>query len=329
MKQAVLGIAFVLAIIVGVNYANAENGMVDYPTIPDANMIGQDVQVTYQTDNRWTITVTTQFQVNSILELPEIIYYPGIDGQIYSINLKDEFIIANDPMAYNSADDVEIVEDTYVSKVIEKKKVEMQDERDEVWGKYRVCMEEFEAEQPVRFEAWKRTSTLSEFEIPDESIAYGSANYSAEELKGERAWQVCEGIKNYQWIGVVEKNKVMEKDLPWKLDETNSPDTPEPVTQADKDVQAQIAQDFKCSPQGKHQGLCSDYLSGDYYVPRFSTPFWYGAYLEMRDTGNDADEAVRQSIETQCTNFYPLYEHKVGMDSFPQWLNHCIEETND
>jgi len=208
MKYAWLGIAFIALATVSTVYA--ERGFVGFPEISDSNMIGQDVQVTYQTDNRWTITVTTQFQVDKVIELPETIYYPGIDGQIYSIDLKEGFILANSGAQYNSADAPDVEELSVGEAGIEKKKQEIQEEQDDVWGKYKTCMIEFEEEQPVRFEAWQRTATLTEFEIPDETIAYGTANYSNEELKAERAWQVCEGIKNYPWIGVYEKNKSMD-----------------------------------------------------------------------------------------------------------------------
>jgi hypothetical protein len=116
----------------------------------------------------------------------------------------------------------------------------------------------------------------------------------------------------------------------FSLDETNSPDTPEPVTQEDKEEQAEIAQAFACSDSGKQQGLCIDRFSGEEYVPKFSRlPAWYGQYLESRDTTNSLENAIADSLVTQCQEYYPLYEHKVGMESFPTWLNHCIGTAND
>ncbi len=326
MKYAVLGIALTLTLI-GVSSVYAERGMVDFPKISNDDMIGQDVQVTYQSDNRWTITVTTQFQVHSVLQLPEIIYYPAMDGQIYSINLKDGFILANRAMNYNS-EEAKVIEDEaiVVQKKLEEKKIELQEELDEVYGKYNECLEQFREENPLGYEAWLRTADLQPFEVPDRTIAWYVANYSAQELKGEKAWQACEAAKKYTWIGAYEANKSMEEaEQFYELDETNSPDTPEPVTQADKDVQEQIAMDFKCSDQGKHQGLCSDYLQGDLYKPKFAhLPSWYGHYLNDRNSDPDTVKAVEDALQTQCDVYAPLYESKRGNESqYPEWLLHC------
>ena len=320
MNFAWLGIAFIALAAMNLAYADT----VQYPEISADNMIGQDVQVKYQTDNRWTVIVTTQFQVNNVLEIPDKIYYPAMDGQVYTINLKDGFILANSDAQYNSGEDFEIIEPD-VTSPIDDKLEELQDIKDEVWGKYLTCMEEFEEEQPIRFEAWKRTAALTDFDIPDDSIAYDTANYQAEELKGERAWQICEAIKKYKWIGVVEANKSMVEDQPWQLDETDSPLT-DPVTQDDKDEAERIAESFACSDAGKQQGLCITHFGREEYVPTFSRlPAWYGEYLNQRDTDNDLENAIARSLQTQCEVYYPLYIHKVELESFPEWLEHCVD----
>jgi hypothetical protein len=330
MKSAVLGIAFALAVIVGVNYANAENGMVDFPQIPESGMIGQDVQVTYQTENRWTVTVTTQFQIDKLIEMPDVIYYPGIDGQIYEINVKEGFILANSQSQYNSANEPE-PEDTTVEDNIAKKKAEIKEEQDEVWGKYNECLEQFKVENPLGFKAYLRIANLQPFEVPDGSSALSVANYSAELLKAEKKWQECEGAKKYKWIGEYEANKSIEPDVPWELDETNSPDTPEPVTQADKDAEEVIAAEFACSDKGKSQGLCISHFAGEIYEPKFPRlPAWYGQYLNDRNTDVDTAKAVADALQTQCDVYGPLYESKRGNESqYPEWLLHCPIPEND
>ncbi len=324
MKYAVLGIAFVLAIAVGINHANAENGLVGFPEISDDFMTGQHVDVNYHDDNKWTITVTTQFQVEKSFEVPDVIYYPGIDGQIYSINLRDGFELHNNPMASDIAEDVEPEVD--VNEVrLEQKKAEIKAELDEIYGKYNECLEQFKVENPLGYEAWLRTAALQPFEVPDDSNALYIKQYSVQEKKAEMKWQECEGAKKYKWIGEYEANKSIEEPLGFKLDETNSPDTPEPVTQEDKDAEEKIAADFKCSNLGKQQGLCNDYLSGDYYVPEFSRlPAWYGQYLNDKGSDPNTVNAVNQALQTQCDVYGPLYESKRGNENqYPEWLLHC------
>ncbi len=328
MNYAVLGIAMAL-LAIGAGNAYSDNGMVNFPQIPDNHLTGQIVSVNYHDDYKWTVTVTTQFQVNKIIELPETIHYMGIDGQIHTINIKEDFIIANTPI---SSDPVE-VEETLTDAAkdsIDAKKAEDKAKVEEAWGKLNECLEQFEEESPIRFEAWKRTANLESFEIPDETIAWKSANYATEELKAEQAWQICEAIKNYKWIGIQESNKSMaEAEEFFELDETDSPLT-DPVTADDILVEQEIAEAFACSEAGKQQGLCITHFGGEEYVPKFSRlPAWYGQYLEQRDTSNDLENAIARSLATQCTEYYPLYEHKVGMESFPEWLSHCVGTTND
>jgi len=328
MKYLVLGVMLVALFAINNAYAS-DNGMVDFPKVPDNNMVGQDVQVSYQSDNRWTLTVTTQFQVNKVIELPDVIYYPGIDGQIYSINLKDGFILANTP--YNSQDKIdEVAENNSALESIEERKQEIQEEKDDVWGKYLTCLEEFKEEQPIRFEAWQRTAALTDFEIPDDTIAWSKANFTAEELKAERAWQVCEGIKNYQWIGVYEKNKDIEEDIPWKLDTTDSPLTV-PITEDAMKAQEDIAKEFQCSDEGKSRGLCTQEFSGvnrgdkyGYYIPS-----WYNEWKEQNATPVNKTKAILDAQQALCDNYMILYEHKRGSDQFPQWLSHCPDTNED
>ena len=138
-------------------------------------------------------------------------------------------------------------------------------------------------------------------------------------------WQECEGAKKYKWIGEYEANKSIEEPLGFTLDETNSPDTPEPVTQADKDAQEKIAEAFACSNQGKQQGLCITHFAGEVYVPKWDRlPAWYGAYLNDKNNDPNTVNAIDQALQTQCDVYGPLYESKRGNENqYPEWLLHC------
>lgn len=333
MNYAVLGIAMAL-VTLGAVEVYADNGMVDYPKISADNMIGQHVGVNYFDDNKWTVTVTTQFQAFSEFDVPNIIYYTDIEGQVHSINIKEGFVLHNStPQVEEDKIPTPTPQDV-IEKRVEEKKLAKEKIIDELWGDYATCLVQFEEEQPVRFHAWKRTAELTEFEVPDKSIAWYEQNYSTEELKAEKAWQVCETLKKYPWVGIQEANKSIDEPLGFELDDSDSPNTVD-VTENALKIEADKAEAFKCSVLGIQRNMCGEESTavnrGNPFIYDLrNLPSWYGIYLGQKETSPDLSAALGESLERMCTEYYPLYEHKVGTENqFPQWLEHCIVEDNN
>jgi len=216
----------------------------------------------YSSNNTYTVNIALMYQVDSEHEVPSIISWVDLNGELHTVSLQDEFTLANsDPS--EEVPDEEPTRDEIVNERIEEKKDANQKVKDEIWGKYNACLEQFKQEQPVRFEAWHRTAALTDFEVPDSSAANFNANYDAETLKAEKAWQVCETLKKYPWIGMYEANKELdESDGTKSLSDFNDPKTPAPFDQSDLDKEAEKAEKFKCSNLGRQMGLCAGDFTG-------------------------------------------------------------------
>ena len=56
-------------------------------------------------------------------------------------------------------------------------------------------------------------------------------------------------------------------------------------------------------------------------------PPWYGQYLDKKAETSDRDVEVAKAVLSLCDNYLPQYIAKLGEESFPKWLNHCVDET--
>ena len=133
-------------------------------------------------------------------------------------------------------------------------------------------------------------------------------------------------LKDYKFIGIYEANKSIDEPVGKSLDETDDPRT-DPVTEADIKAEEQRALDFSCTNSGHQRGLCITEFSG---INRgnpdgYSIPNWYNQWREQKDQETDTAAAIDAAMLTQCDNYFPLYEYKVGTQYFPKWLEHCLQ----
>jgi len=316
----ILILSFVISLSLNTVYAD----IVELPKLSTDNMIDVKVWTQYASENQYTVNIAVLYQVENEHEVPTTITWVDITGQVITIDLQDGFTLAN----ASQEDTTIIVRDaaTIADKVIADRKEETAREVEEIWGDYRQCLEEFAVEQPVRFEAWKRTAALTEFIIPDDLS--NIANRDNEQLKADKAHQVCKTLKAYHWIGAATANKVIDGlSYNFGLDDSDSPLTV-PITEDALKAAEQVAKDFQCGPTGQSMGLCIEHFTG---INRgdpdgYKLPIWYQRYLEEQKDSTDIDEAIEKAERLQCEFYYPRYN--ATSFEIPEWLDHCVEAKN-
>jgi len=96
-------------LLIGVSAAHAES--LPLPQLPLDDVTGVSIYTKYQSDNRYTIHIEVQYQVNSQLDVPDYVYTLSTDGtQIIKIPIKEGFITANTPYVVPSLDDIDEAE---------------------------------------------------------------------------------------------------------------------------------------------------------------------------------------------------------------------------
>lgn len=142
------------------------------PELSDENLRGVNVFTTYQSDNRYTVNIQVQYQVDSHLEVPEVITYFSMDGtQIFSIPAQDEFVTANTPIVITAEPELSETELEKISQDqrFEEVQMKIEAEKNQFYDDFITCLELFEQESPVKYEAWFRTSDIEDFVFPDKA----------------------------------------------------------------------------------------------------------------------------------------------------------------
>lgn len=297
---------------------------IPFPVLPTDNWTGTDVKTFYPTNSSYIVQISVHYSVASPLEVIQDFTWSDITGQTHTMQLQEEFTVQHYPAEEKETIIVpkQVYTPEQIERILEEKKDELKISEENGYAKLRQCMVEFEVEQPVRFEAWKRTAGLVEFTIPDQKI--NSDTYDRIQLEAMKKWTICKMLKEYKFIGAYEANKSIDEPIGYALDESDDPRTI-PVTEADIKAEEQRASDFACSNIGHYRGLCIQEFTG---INRgnpdgYEVPSWYGTWRELNAEKTDAQGAIERALVAQCDNYYHLYKHKVGTENFPVWLEHC------
>ena len=309
-----------IAVTMTVGFAYADE--VKFPTLTTDGMVDYDLKTFYPTNSTYIVQISILYEVPMTIELPERITWFSLDGTAHFVSLQDEM-----RMIYFPAEEEKTISPTSaltnedIERILADKRKELSEQDSSGFSKLRSCLVEFEEEEPVRFAAWDRIASLSEFIIPDQWI--NEDHYSRADLEAQKKWVICEALKKYKYVGAWEANKIIDgHELGEPLDTSDSPDTQD-VTELAIEFEQMRAEAFQCSAQGKSQGLCLNYLAGDNYVkPEPKIPDWYNEYREARDVPIDLQLALDVAMLSQCDNYYKLY-NATGAIELPSWLEHC------
>jgi hypothetical protein len=256
-------------------------------------------------------------------------------GDIIRIPAQDEFITANTPILKQPTVAEIIVEAEEYRTSIDERIEEREEQAQEIWGDYRQCLIEFAEEQPVRFAAWERTASLTEFTIPNEEMFV--RHHDQIQKKADLAWQACETLKKYKWIGVQEANKIIDgHPLGLPLDTTDSPYTVD-ITQEALDEAERIALEFACSDTGTSMGLCrnestavnrGEVEQAKIFATIASNPS-YKAMIQYLNAHPDIDEGTRLIAGTNTACQIAWGSAAEGATSKMWWADRLLDGTCD
>ena len=321
MKTALLAFLAILPALLIPAYAD----VVQFPTLTTDGMIDYQLDTFYPSDSTYIIQISILYEVNNPIEIPEKVTWYELDGTAHFVYLQDDFTLTYFPEEEEvNAGVSHGLTEHEIEKILEEKHQELAEESNSGFSKLRACLVEFEEQEPVRYQAWNRIANLEEFTIPDQWL--NQDHYSRAELEAQKKWVICEALKKYSYIGAWEANKIIDgHELGKQQDTTDSPHTV-PITEEAMIRAEHTAQLFACSLDGQRQGLCQNYMSGEkYVVPDPRIPDWYNQYREQQAAPVDAQLALDMAMLTQCENYYPLYQQRVGIE-LPTWLSHCEEQ---
>ena len=314
--------ALLVTLTMTVGFAYADE--VKLPTLPTDNLTGIDVKSFYPTNQTYIVQISVHYQVESPIEVVNSIIWYDIEGQTHTILVNEEFGFKHYPQEETVMVTDPSVNLDKIAKIIAEKRAELEASANNGFTKLRACLDEFKEEQPVRFEAWVRTASLSEFNIPDEWVS--ADHYDRAQLDAQKKWVICEALKKYQWLGAYEANKSIDEPMGFTLDESDSPDTV-PVTEEMMQAEIEKAEALQCSELGKARGLCSGDFTGINRGGYVTTlPDYYGAYLDKKAEVSYKDVEIAKSLLTMCDEYMPQYSGQIGDERFPTWLNHCVED---
>ncbi len=309
-----------------ISYGSVYAEVVKFPTLTTDGLIDYQLDTFYPTNSTYIVQISLLYEVNRPIEIPEKFTWYELDGTAHFVYLQDDFKLAHFPAdEEKELDFAGVITDEEIQKILDEKRQELAEKASSEFSKLRVCLEEFKAQSDEtgdqRYYAWQRIANLQEFDIPDQWL--NQDHYDREELKAQKKWVVCEALKKYPYIGAWEANKGLDEDD--KVEIADYSDSPLTLDVTENMIEAEIvkAEAFKCSLQGKAQGLCSDYMSGDKYVPTFSrVPDWYNEYRELKAQPVELQLALDVAMLTQCDNYYQLYNQTDAIE-LPTWLEHC------
>lgn len=303
-----------------ISYGSVYAEEVTFPTFTTDGLTGMDVQTFYPSNSTYTVQIVLQYHVEHPLEIPETVTWFGIDSILHEIKLQDEFNLAHFPAEEVAEDTKKQDELDRIDAILDEKKLELVEATPEL-DKYRLCLEEFKTESPVKFQAWERIGSLTEFELTYQQTY--ADHPTVAETNANKKHQECEVRKSYPFVGVWEANKELDGlSEPIVTDMTSES---EGVTAEDIKAQESIAEKFQCSDEGKSRGLCLDYMSGDKYVkPEPNLEDWYGYYQNVKNTSTDIQEELDRLKKVQCDNYFHLYNATSAIE-VPQFLSNCPE----
>jgi len=318
--------AVFIALTMTVGFAYADT--VKFPTLTTDGMVDYKLDTFYPTNSTYIVQISILYEVPFVIEIPERITWYELNGKAHFIYLQDDFRLVHFPADEEKTPDFAgVLTEAQVQKVLADKRKELEAQDSSEFTKLRVCLEEFEEEQPVRYEAWKRIANLEEFGIPDQWI--NQDHYDRAQLEAQKKWVICEALKKYPHVGAWEANKGLDEDDKVLTADTSDSSTTIPVTEMAIDFEIMKAEQFQCSLQGKAQGLCANYMAGEKYVPPAPRlEDWYAEYRELKGLPLDYVTAIDEARATQCTDYFQLY-NQTGAIEVPSWLLHCQGETLD
>lgn len=311
------------------------------PSLSDDNVVGMNVYTNYQSDNRYTVNIEVQYQVNSPLEVPNVITYFSIDGtQIFTIPVQEEFITKNTPIVAGeepelTAEEIEkIAQEARHDKI--KQKIEA--ETTQFFEDFTTCLELFKEEDSVKYEAWLRTAGLEDFIFPDNPPT--KSNLSSNEQLIKQKHQECIHMRAYQDFGPWEANKIIDgHELGKSLDESDSPHTVD-ITAEDILAEAQRAEEQKRHYINPYKDFTGE-NRGNPYSGESKADFcqrvnWTidvdGEHCPIKDKieldlkSSTLEEQQRIAQETQCKAFLPPTDaahYKDAWEKRPAFLSHC------
>lgn len=273
------------------------------PELSTEHVSGVNVFTTYQSDNRYTVNIQVQYQVENQLQVPDTITYFSIDGsQLFTIPLKEEFVEANNPSVVEGSSTPLTEEEVKALAQLERlaeKRAELAAERDQFYPVVKTCLEEFKQDNPIAYEGWFRTANLEDWQIPTKVPQ--SSNLSYHELIAKKQYEACLHMKNFGDIGLWEAHKIIDHVEPQSLDDTDSPHTVE-VTEQDI-----INEANRAAALAKH----------------YTDPYqdWQGAVLQGPDVSveskMDLCQKVHWSIE-EDGEFCPLKDYNEVASQEPE-----------
>lgn len=319
---------YAILMIVGslmISYGTVFAEEVTFPTLTTDNLTGMSVNTFYPSNSTYTVQIVLQYNVDHPLEIPETITWFGIDSKLHTIDLQDDFTMEHFP-----TEEVEVVDKQQerldeIDQILDEKKLELL-ETSPALDKVRLCIQEFKEEYPIKYQAWERLGTLTEFELTFQQLY--SDHPDVAELEANKKHQECEIRKTYPFVGIWEANKGLDaEDKVGQADHSDAEET-DPVTDEDIRQEEIKAEAFTCSDDGKAQGLCKDYLAGDEYLkPEPRLPAWYGTYTDMKAESSDLQGAIDKAMLEMCWTYYPLYANTDAIQ-LPKWLTHCVLSEN-
>lgn len=321
MKTALLAILAIFSVAIIPAYA-AE---VQFPTLTTDGMVDYDLKTFYPTNSTYIVQISILYDVPHPIEIPDRITWFEIDGTPHFVSLQDDMRMIHFP----ADEEKQIISpssalsESDIQRILAEKRKELSQEDNSGFSKLRACLVEFEELHPVRFAAWERIASLSEFTIPDQWL--NQDHYSRAELEAQKKWVICEALKKYQYLGAWTANKIIDVHVDKPQDTTDSPHTVPVTAEAIREAEYK-AQVFACSLEGQRQGLCKDYMVGEkYVVPEPKLPDWYAQYREQNEQSVDLQTALDVAMLTQCENYYSLYQANSAIQ-LPSWLSHCEEQ---
>ena len=319
MKTTLIAVLAILSVST-MSFAYAD--VVPMPQLPTDNLTGVDVKTFYPTNSTYIVQISVYYTVEHPIEVLNTLTWLDETEEKHVVLVKDAFTLKHfPPETEPEVEEKPRVDKEEIQRILAEKKAELQSSAENGFSKLRQCLEEFEVNQPVRFEAWVRIANLTEFSIPDAWI--NSDHYERSELEAQKKWVICDALKKYKWIGAWEANRIIDSLESQSLVETDDPRTV-PVTP--KMIQSEIdkAEAYKCSDAGKSKGHCTQDFTGENRgTKEFNIPFWYAQYQNANNEVVNKEQAINKAMVAQCQNFYPLYEHK-DAEKIPSWLGHCI-----
>jgi len=195
------------------------------------------------------------------------------------------------------------------------------------------------AECQYGYEGWEAIQQKSDYEIPDQIIAWdGNLRNDVIVKRLNLAYESCRIQAEYP-LSPAYQHFIEADLLGFDLYGRSQPlgavtnftrsEIYKPLDQLDFLSSQKTARDFMCSDEGKARGLCSfEEFSGvnrGNPEPIVKDLRSYNDYINFKagqiQTPQDYTDTIAEAKKAQCVVHYPLYKHK---EVLPVWLEHCL-----